>query len=220
MVNYAVLLGFGLFDQSNSKYKAYVDRFSKLVDKKKIDVVVLCGGHTDLKMPEKSEAGTIAEYLKPLVGANVKLSLEEESLNSTQSISLAKKHIDLSPANKVFLVSDSVRFFKYFWVILHEWFGLNKEEIMTQWFEILKQAYENPKKKSINIELKDMKRLLKYKNVKIVIDNLHKNYKNDALHVILTEVFEIESLYNPSVRDKFLELTKKKEEARAKFGLK
>lgn len=219
MTNYAILLGFGLFDPSNSKYKAYLDRFTRLVQKKKIDVAVLCGGHTNLKFPDKSEAGTIAEYLKKILPANVRIELEEKSLTSEQNIQFAKQHIDFSPQNKIFLVSDSVRFFKYYWMALYHWFGLSREEVYAEWFKIAKKIYENPKRKSINIELKDLKKFLQYKNVQIIIDSKeHKDF-NSAVQVIVSEVVEIDGLYSKTANDLYLEQTKAKEEARAKFGL-
>jgi dihydrodipicolinate synthase/N-acetylneuraminate lyase len=219
MTKYAILLGFGLFEESNQKYKAYLDRFVKFVKKNKIDVVVLCGGHTNLKSPEKSEAGTMADYLTKFLDSNVKIVLEDRSLTTEQNIKFAKEHMNLDPKNKIFIVSDSVRFFKIYWLMLYHWFGLSKDEINAEWLKIAKEAYNNPKKKAINIELKDMKRLLAYKNVRITIDGLHKDYKN-AVQVILSEVFEIEGLYDQNVNNRYLEQTKAKEEARAKFGLK
>lgn len=219
MTNYAVLLGFGLFDQSNEKYKAYLDRLAKFVQKKKIEVVVLCGGHSNLKFPERSEAGTMADYLRPILPENVKVELEDRSLTTDQNIKFAKEHISLDSKNKIFLVSDSVRFFKNYWLMLHYWFGLSREEISAEWFRIGKEAYSNPKKKSINLELKDMKRRLTYKNARIIIDPLHKDFKN-AVHVIISEVFDIEGLYDQNIYDRYLEQAKEKEKARAEFGLK
>ncbi len=203
---------------SNPKYKGYLDRFAMLVKKKRIDVAILCGGYTNLKQPEKSEAGTMADYLKPLLGEGVRIVIEDRSRTTPEHFQFAKGLIDFSPENKIFIVSDSIRFFKIYWMALHYWFGLNKDEILAEWLKVAKQLYSNPKKKAIDIELKDMKRFLAYKNVKIVVDKLHKGYK-EAIHQLVSEVFEIEGLYDPKVMDMSLEQTRVKEEARAKFGL-
>jgi putative lipoic acid-binding regulatory protein len=211
MTRYAVIFGFGLFDETNLKYKAYLDRFAKLVAKKKIDAVVLCGGHTNVEFPEKSEAGTMAAYLTPILPDSVKIYTEDRSLTTEQNVKFAKELLDLSPENKIFLVADSVRFFKDFWFVLHHWYGLTKEEIITQLLSImLTEISENPKR---TIELKEIKKKLKYKNTEIVIDALHKDYLN-AMHTIITELFEIEALYDPKVYDKYMEMT------RAKFRVK
>ena len=209
MTNYAVLFGFGLFDESNPRYKAYVDRFAKFVNKEGIDEIVLCGGHTNRDMPEKSEAGTIAEYLRPLIGANVKVHVEDQSFTTEQNIKFAKQYINLDGSNRIIIISDSVRFFKVFWIMLDHWFNLSKEEIIQNWFDIVKRIYENPKKKGTTIELKDIKRLLGYKNVRIIIDKHHRDYKS-GMHTIISEPFEIEALYNQMVYDKFMEITMKK----------
>jgi len=57
MTNYATLFGFGLFDPSMVKYRGYLERFAAFTKKKKIDVIVLCGGHTNLKFPDKIRIG-------------------------------------------------------------------------------------------------------------------------------------------------------------------
>lgn len=181
---------------------------------------MLCGGHTSLKFPEKSEAGTMAEYLRPLIPSATRLELDEQSTNSIENIRNAKDYVDLSEGNQVFFVSDSVRFIKHYFIILNAWFGLGKKEVLLQLAGILEKAYENPKKKSINIEVKDMNRLLAYKNAKVVIDRLHRNYAHDGLHVIVTEPIEIDALYDTEIENAVRAYNKTKEEGRAKFGLK
>lgn len=219
MTNYATLFGFGLFDTSDPKYKGYLDRFAALIKKKKIDVAILCGGHTNLNFPDKSEAGTMADYLRTVLREGVKIVIEDRSRTTPEHFQFTKELIDFSPQNKVFIVSDSTRFFKVYWMMLHYWFGLSKEQVLAEWLNVAKQLYSNPKKKAIDIELRDMRRFLAYKNAKIVIDSLHKGYK-EALHQLISEVFEIEGLYDSKVMDLFLEQAKAKEDARAKYGLK
>ncbi|MFP3278073.1 MAG: YdcF family protein [Candidatus Micrarchaeota archaeon] len=219
MTNYATLFGFGLFDPSMKKYRGYLDRFLAFTKKKKIDVVVLCGGHTNLKFPEKSEAGTMAEYLKPLLGDNVQVKIEDRSRTTGENILFAKDYIDLSPNNKIFVVTDSVRFFKVYWMVLHYWFGLSKEEISSEWLKIVKKIYNNPKRKHIALQLNDIKNNLAFRNVTIVIDTReHRTYK-DAVHQLFSGIIEVEALYNQSIMNDFMEISKVKEEARAKFGL-
>jgi len=220
MTNYATLFGFGLFDPSNLGYRRYLDRFAAFAKKKKIDTVVLCGGHTNLKFPEKSEAVTMAEYLRPLLGSKVQIMIEDRSRTTGENIQFAKNYIDLSPNNRIFVVTDSVRFFKVYWMVLHYWFGLSKEDISSEWLKIVKMIYADPNKKAIDIVVRDLKKYLKFRNVTITIDTLeHKRYK-DSVHQLISEVIEIEALYDQSLMNDFLELAKAKEEARAKFNLK
>jgi hypothetical protein len=204
---YALLFGFGLFDPANLKYNGYVDRFARFIKKNKIDVALICGGHTDVSAPEKSEAGTIAEYLRQYVASNVRIELEERSLTAEQNVSFAKEHINLAPENKIYVIADSVRFFKTFWIVLDRWFGLSRVEITDIFFEIINTVQTNPKKKETTILLKELKPLLKYKNVKIVVDAFHRDYRN-AMHTIISEVFEIDSLHDQGVYDKYLKMTR------------
>ncbi|MDE1855207.1 MAG: YdcF family protein [Candidatus Micrarchaeota archaeon] len=190
-----------------------------MVKKKKVDVVVLCGGLTNIKFPEKSEAGTMSDYLKPLLGEHVKIILEEKSRTTPENIQFSKEFIDLSSENKIFVTTDSVRYFKVYWEVLHYWFGLSKEEISADWLNATKQIYSNPKKKEIDIQIKDLKKYLVYKNVKIVIDNFHKSYKN-AVQQLAASAIEIEGLYDQKVMENLLEQMRVKEEGRAKFGWK
>lgn len=209
MTSYATLFGFGLFDISNRKYRAYLDRFVKFVNKNKIDVVVLCGGHTNVKRPKESEAGTMARYLRPRLKKKVKICIESDSLTTEQNIRFSKRFIDFSEGNKIFVVSDSVRFFKIFWMVLHHWYRLSKSEIIGEWFLILKQAYENPTKKSAIIRTNEIKKMLRYRNFEIVVDRQHSDYKN-GLHTIISELFEIEGLYDRRTYKMFMEMTRKK----------
>lgn len=200
--------GFGIFDESKKEYKEYLDRFVEFVKKKKINEVVLCGGRSDVNMPEKSEAESIAEYIGPRIN-EVKINLETESLTTEQNIKNAKAFIDFDLKNRIFLISDSVRFFRNMWFVLHYWYGLDRKQITLFWFELDMKIYNNPKKKETALRLKDIKPLLKYNNTKIIVDKLHRNYK-ESVHVILGEVFDIESLYDKDAYDRSMTLIRKK----------
>lgn len=60
--------------------KAYLDRFADFVRKNKVDVAVLCGSHTNLKHKEKSETGTMAEYLRKHIGNNVRVEWRQDRI--------------------------------------------------------------------------------------------------------------------------------------------
>lgn len=210
MTRYATLFGFGLFNESNPVYRGYVDRFADFVKKNKIDVVVLCGGHTDVSVPDRSEAGTISKYLKPLI-PGVRVLVEDRSITAEQNVKMAREHIDLSDKNRVFVIADSVRFFKTFWLVLDRWFGMGKDQISDVCLDILTRMYKNPDMKSGKaMELDDIKDLLEYKNIKIVVDDKYHNDFTSAVHTLISQVFEIESLYDQHVYDRYLEMTRAK----------
>jgi hypothetical protein len=96
MMKYAVLLGYGLFEPSKVKYKGYIDNFASFVNKNRINTVVLSGGRTDPKQPSRSEAMSIAEYLKPLIKTKTKILLENDSLTSSQNIEFTERFLDLN----------------------------------------------------------------------------------------------------------------------------
>ncbi len=208
LTRYATLFGFGLFDESKKDYKEYLDRFADFVKKNRIDHVILCGGHTDVAHPNKSEAGTMAEYLRPHLGTAT-IHIEDQSITAEQNISFAKKFLDFSDGNHVFLVSDSARFFKNYWIALDRWYGLSKEQIIGMWFDMVKDIYANPKKTEKAIELKDLRHRLKYRNMTVVIDKLHRNYLG-AMHTSISEIYEIEGLYDKKVYDLFMQMTRRK----------
>ena len=213
MRRYAVLNGFGLFDESKMEYKKYLDRFVKFIDKNRIDEVVLCGGRTNPAMPDKSEAGTMAEYLAPKIGNNVKIDIEDASITTTQNLRLAKRFIDLSPENTIFVVADAVRFAKVMWIILSDWFALDRRQAIDYWIDFADKVYLSPNHKGNPLRLKDIGKGLRYKNVRVVVDRLHKKY-NEAFHTLLTEPLEIEALYDKEIEAKYDGFSMRK------FGLK
>jgi len=83
----------------------------------------------------------------------------------------------------------------------------------------VKKIYDNPKRKHIALQLNDIKKNLAFRNVTIVIDtHEHRTYK-DAVHQLASEIIEVEALYSQSIMNDFMEMSKVKEGARAKFGL-
>lgn len=209
MKRYAVLPGYGLFDESKTDYKKYLDRFVKLVASKKIDEVVLCGGHTSAVIPDKSEAETMVGYLRPRLGSDVKINLADRPLSTTQNLRFAKQFIDLNPVNKIFVVSDAVRFPKVMWIVLKEWFGLDKQQVADYWISMSDKVYSDPEHRHKPVLLKDIRKQLKYGNVAIIVDRIHNKYK-EAVHVLLTEPLEIEALYDSELDAKFNDYTLRK----------
>ncbi len=209
MTRYATLFGFGLFDPTNKKYKGYLDRFVLFVKRKKIDEIILCGGHTNVAEPNKSEAGTIADYIRPQIPRSVKIHLEDKSITTEQNLKFAKDFINLDPENEIFVITEGVRFFKVTWILLDKWFGLNREQITEYWQKMFLQVYGNPNQKETTMKLNNLKKFLKYKNVRIIVDNFHKDYKN-GFHTIISQTFEIDGLYNQKVYEEFMRMTKKK----------
>ncbi len=207
MTTYAVLPGFGIFDESKKDYRDYLDRFVALVKKKNVSEVVLCGGATDSGAPGKTEAGTMAEYLRPLLDPDIRVHLEDRSLSSKENVEFAKRFLDLEGGNHVFLVSDGVRFFKMMWFVLHFWFGMGETEIAKYWHDLQEEIYANPKKPDRALRLREISRRLRYKNVAVIIDKIHRSYR-EAVHPLVTDTLEIEALYDKDIETLAADITR------------
>jgi len=131
-----VVLGYGLFTPERKDYKAYLDSVARHIGEDGLDRAILCGGFTDPKQPDKSEAGTIKEYL---LSANPNFNqyvLEEESINTNQNIEFAAKEI--SEEDEVYIYCDSIRLPKVFWIAAHFILGKSQTEIARVFIEYAK----------------------------------------------------------------------------------
>lgn len=210
MAKYALLLGYGIFGHakvSQIKYRDYVRKFASFVNKEKIDVVIVSGGHTSPKRPLESEAESIAKYLKPLLKDNVTIHLENRSLTTLQNIEFSKKFIDLNNGT-VTVFCDNIRPQKVMWLILHLWFKLDRKQIEDYFIGYSVKYYiTHFTDEGLG---KDMsKKGFTYKNVVIVPYPMRTDI-DDAISALVSDMLEIESLYKKSERIRIIKFFKKK----------
>ena len=209
LVKYAVLLGYGLFDQSNN-YKRYLDNFASFVNKKNIEVAVLSGGHTNPRRPSESEASTISKYLENKVKQNTTILLEERALTTAQNIEFTRPLLKLT-SSSVTVFCDNIRTPKVMWYILHYWFGLSKREIENYFLGYSLKFYS----KHFTTEQigKELSKGLVYKNVLVKPYRMRTDI-DDAVSVQIASILEINSLYDKKLYSKLIKAIK------IKFGLK
>ncbi|MGD0729103.1 MAG: ElyC/SanA/YdcF family protein [Candidatus Micrarchaeaceae archaeon] len=210
MTNYAVLLGYGLFDKTKVKYKRYLDNFASFVNEHKVGIVVLSGGKTDPKQPHRSEAMSMAEYLKPIIKSKAQIRLENNSLTSSQNIEFSKKFIDLN-TDSITIFCDNIRPPKIMWYVLHYWFHLNKKQIEDYFIDYSLEFY----KKHLTTEQigKELSKGISYKNVKVKPYHMRTDI-DGAVSNQIASILEINSLYDKDLERKLVRTIK------IKFGLK
>ncbi len=192
-MKYAVILGYGLFDDSKSRYARYLDAFTRFVNANAVDVAVFSGGHTSPERISISEAATMADHVRPLLKRNVKIVLEESSLSTAQNIEFSGRVVDTCKGNTIIVFCDNIRPAKVLWFVMHYWFDLSKREI-ERYFIGLSLVYYRKRYTTEQIG-KEMKRGMAYKNVTIFPYPLRSGI-DDAISQQIPTVLEIGALYD------------------------
>jgi hypothetical protein len=209
MTKYALLLGYGIFNHSKvskAKYADYVKSFARYVNQNKVDIVVISGGHTSPRRPMESEAESLAKYLKPRIGKNIKIVLENWSLTTLENIEFSKKFIELDN-NTVTVFCDNIRPQKVTWFILHFWFGLSKDKIEKYFVDYSVGYYV---KHFTDEGLgKEMSKGFVYKNVVIKPYRMRTDI-DDAISALIGDILEIDSLYDKSLKARLAKYVKVK----------
>jgi hypothetical protein len=210
MSRYAVLLGYGRFDRSNTAYRRYVEAFASFVNKNAVDTIILSGGYTDPKHPKISEAGSVFDYIQPLLKRDVGVILEERALTTRQNIEFSKKFMNLKGGDSAMVFCDNVRQPKIMWFILHFWFGLAKIEI-EQYFVDYGQKYYLRHYTTEQIG-NEVAKGLTYKNV-IVKPYRMRTTIEAAVSQEIATLLEVNTLYDKSLDRRLMR------EIKIKFGL-
>lgn len=106
-----VVLGYGCY--LTKEIKEYLGLVVGFLKDRKVAAIITTGGHTNPNLPEVSEAGIIADYLKSS-GVTVPIFLEEDSKTTNENLRGAKKilHEYELVDNKIIIFCDSVRALK------------------------------------------------------------------------------------------------------------
>jgi len=123
----AVILGYGVFQESNLEYKSYLDWIISISQKQKIEKIITCGNCTNKALPGLSEAKTIAGYLDKIWHNHPPTYLEDRSITTPQNIQFASKFLD--PSDEISVFGDRYRGAKIIWLSLHYLLKLDKVQI-------------------------------------------------------------------------------------------
>ncbi len=113
-MNIAIVLGYGLFEESNQEYKDYLDWIAKTVTDQKIEKLIICGGFTNPLHKDLSEAQSMSNYIKNLLPPDIKIVLEEKSITTPQNLEFAKEEI--ATEDSVLIFCDLARLAKVIWL--------------------------------------------------------------------------------------------------------
>lgn len=159
-MNIAIILGYGIFNKNDQKYKQYLDKSAQVIIENQADKVIFCGGFTKSGI-DVSEAQSMSNYFKEIEPElDSKIILEEKSITTLENIRFTNELLsknNLKP-EKIIVICDSIRLAKVFYFSLAHFshlFGknLSKKEIFEQYLEInTKEKYDYSQETSINYQ--------------------------------------------------------------------
>lgn len=134
----AVVLLYGAYTPKRDDYRNYLDFIAEQIDKEGFDKVILCGGFTNPKTPEISEASSARDYLLTKFNFDGYI-LEDRSINTNQNLEFAVKHLDNFSTEKFFVYCDLARKAKVIWISLHYFLNLKPEKIYKLLLDYISQ---------------------------------------------------------------------------------
>ncbi|OGD82852.1 hypothetical protein A2572_01990 [Candidatus Collierbacteria bacterium RIFOXYD1_FULL_40_9] len=123
----AIVLGYGVFQESNQEYKDYLDWICKTIKDRGIEKLVICGGFTNPQLKDVSEAQSIYTYLKLNLPVETSIVLEEKSITTPQNLEFAKEEI--SAEDNILIFCDLARLAKVIWLSSRILLGKTQSEI-------------------------------------------------------------------------------------------
>lgn len=111
----AIIMGYGIPPNifTDDNYQRYLRAaLNKVIVPKKITRLILCGGHTNIHYPEKTEAGemlSLLQYLLPELMSQLTCDLIEDSITGWENLESATALINELPAKKVYVLCEKTR---------------------------------------------------------------------------------------------------------------
>lgn len=123
----SLILGYGLFEETNQEYKDYLDWIAKTVTDQKIEKLIICGGFTNSLHKDLSEAQSMNNYIKKLLPSDIKIVLEEKSITTPQNLEFAKAEI--TAEDNILIFCDLARLAKVIWLSARILLGKSQSEV-------------------------------------------------------------------------------------------
>ena len=179
----AIALLYGLYTPDRKWYEGYLDFLSEQFKLNRFQKVLLCGGHTDPKLQNHSEASTVKSYLLNKYPGLTNCELEDRSITTNQNLEFVKSKI--SPSDDITVYCDQDRKAKVIWIALHHLLNIEKNLIYEQLLKF----------KSANNLFSDFK----YHNLKVVGYDFQFTDKSGTLAQTYTGLLDVISLYHPEL---------------------
>lgn len=201
LMNIGVVLLYGLFDSGKNDYKSYLDFVAKEIIDKKLNKIIMCGGYTDPKNPNESEASSVVKYLKTIIPDFTDYILEDRSISTNQNLEFAAKYIvDIGDGvNNITVYCDSTRLAKVIWMSLHFLLNETQENIYQELFDFTHR--------------REIKTFV-FKNLSVIGFNFPNKTKEEIIGQSFSTLLDVMAVYNEKYNQLNLEQRKKD------FGLK
>lgn len=188
-----IALLYGLYNPSRTDYKGYLDFISQKISDEKLNKLILCGGFTDPKLPNKSEALTAQEYIHTINNSFNEFILEDRSLTTNQNLQFAAERI--KPNGEIVVFCDLIRLAKVIWISQHFLLGEKQEDIYKSLFKF---AHE-----------RQLYKPFVHKNLKILAYDFPGKSKEETIAQSFAALIDVMALYNKDFDEMDLEQRKK-----------
>jgi len=111
----AIIMGYGIPPNifTDDNYQRYLRAaLNKVIFPKKITRLILCGGHTNIHYPEKTEAGemmNLLQYLLPETISQMPCDLIEDSITGWENMEGAASIVREHSTEKVYILCEKTR---------------------------------------------------------------------------------------------------------------
>lgn len=186
----AIVLGYGLFKDSNQEYKDYLEWIAAEVKDKGFEKIILCGGASSNLEPDLTEGESMRQYLAK-ISPDLNLVLEEKSLTTPQNLEFASGEIN--SGDEIVVFGDLIRSAKIIWLSLHYLLKLDRQEISRVIFEFAKDRKIRP---------------FVHKNLTVLCFDFPSRDKNQATMQSFSSLLEVEALYDQELEQMILDQRK------------
>ncbi len=181
----AVVLLYGLYSLERIDYKSYFDFLISEIQEKDIEKVVLCGGFTNPKMPDKSEASTAKDYLVNKYSEFTNYKLEEKSINTNQNLEFAREN--LGRDDEIIVYCDLIRKAKVIWIAMHFLLQLEIDTISRAFMDFVRD--------------KDLYKDFHYKSLKVIGYDFPSKTKEEIMVQSYATLIDVLALYSKELNE-------------------
>lgn len=146
--------------------------------------LIVCGGNTNNKTSNISEAETVRDYITE-INPDLKVELEDQSLTTSQNLEFVSKKIN--PTDQITVYCDLARMAKVIWLSLAYLLHKNRQETGNILFDFSRER----KLKHFNFE-----------NLSVKYFDFPSRDKYLCIAQTFSSLLEVEAIYDRSLEDK------------------